>query len=390
MTALQCQAGQVGAFTANGNSHVLAFSDQRLNPIIYIYTFPELTKLTELKGNDVLDYTLLALSFTGPYLASFSSIPEFILSIWNWQENTLLCSESQPGVTATSMSFNPMNWQQLCLVDESSVTVWRIERNNDEHHLKQNPVKLPDAQGSMSHHMDLFFPISYDEDPYNGPLLPVSAIAGLEGDEAETFMPRNSIKPLLHPTAHCWSATSEVYVGCKEGCVLAIDANTRSVSVLQQEPLLDIRKNFFTKEVEGILFFYQIKGLQYEMKIYADILQPISSLIFSPDYTVLLLVTDQGTLYTYKPAHGGEAVKILDTCRSCFLAADFLPGDKYCVVRSFIYNSGFFQVTKRYGAVNVAVGTKRGQIYFLDVTEAEAPRVVHIIFVSEFPVLSLQ
>lgn len=44
---------------------------------------------------------------------------------------------------------------------------------------------------------------------------------------------------------------------------------------------------------EGILFFYQIKGLQYKMKIYADILQPISSLIFSPDYTVLLLVTDQ-------------------------------------------------------------------------------------------------
>ncbi|KFQ44044.1 WD repeat-containing protein 96, partial [Nestor notabilis] len=82
---------------------------------------------------------------------------------------------------------------------------------------------------------------------------------------------------------------------------------------------------------EGILFFYQVKGLKYEMKIYADVLQPISSLVFSPDYTVLLLVTDQGTLYTYKPAHSGEAVKLLDTCRSCFLAADFLMGNKYCV-----------------------------------------------------------
>uniref|UniRef100_A0A8B9EZV2 Cilia- and flagella-associated protein 43 n=1 Tax=Amazona collaria TaxID=241587 RepID=A0A8B9EZV2_9PSIT len=291
-------------FAENGNSHVLAFSDRRLNPSIYIYTFPELTKLTELKGNDVLDYTLLALSFTGPYLASFSSIPEFILSIWNWQENMLLCSESQPGVTATSMSFNPMNWQQLCLVDESNVTIWHIERNNDEHHLKQclllfhSPVELPDAQGSVSHHMDLFFPISYDEDPYYGPLLPVSAIAGLAGDEAETFVPRNYIKPLLHPTAHCWSATSEVYVGCKEGYVLAIDAETCGVSVLQQKPLSPHLINqphvdlYFSAQ-EGILFFYQIKGLQYEMKIYADILQPISSLIFSPDYTVLLLVTDQ-------------------------------------------------------------------------------------------------
>ncbi|NXY45290.1 CFA43 protein, partial [Ceuthmochares aereus] len=82
----------------------------------------------------------------------------------------------------------------------------------------------------------------------------------------------------------------------------------------------------------GILFFYRVKDLQYEMKICVDILKPISSLIFSPDYTVLLLVTDQGTVYAYKPAHSGEAVKLLDTCSSCFLAADFLtPGDKYCV-----------------------------------------------------------
>ncbi|KAF1464600.1 Cilia- and flagella-associated protein 43, partial [Pygoscelis antarcticus] len=83
---------------------------------------------------------------------------------------------------------------------------------------------------------------------------------------------------------------------------------------------------------EGILFFYHIKDLQYEMKICADILKPISSLIFCPDYTILLLVTEQGTVYTYKPAHSGEAVKLLDACSSCFLAADFLtPGNKYCV-----------------------------------------------------------
>ncbi|NXM58939.1 CFA43 protein, partial [Illadopsis cleaveri] len=83
---------------------------------------------------------------------------------------------------------------------------------------------------------------------------------------------------------------------------------------------------------EGILIFYHIKDLQYEIKICADISQPISSLIFSPDYTSLLLVTDQGTVYSYRPAHSGEAVKLLDTSSSCFLAADFLtPGNNYCV-----------------------------------------------------------
>ncbi|XP_051473058.1 cilia- and flagella-associated protein 43 [Apus apus] len=444
-TFLQCQAGQVGAFTANGNSQVLAFSDRKLNPIIYIYSFPELNKLTELKGNAQLDYTLLALSYTGPYLASYSSIPEFVLSVWNWQENILLCSESQPGVTATSLSFNPMNWQRLCIVSESSVTIWHIERNNDEHHLKQNPVKLPDGQGSMNPDEGLFFPVFHSEDPYYGPDLPVSAIAGLVGDEAETFMPRNQMKPSVHPTGHCWTATSKIYVGCKEGFVLAIDAETLSISFLQQKPLpeylckiLDVvsyarrevqkkkggkpedlqnpalfsmafcNEGLYAAGTEGTLLFYHIKYGQYEIKICADISQPISSLIFSPDYTLLLLVTDQGTVYTYKPAHSREAVKLLDACSSCFLAADFLtPGNKYCVsvtisgeVQVWFLEDGTclsklnldIEATAMAccpSSNSVALGTSRGQIYFLDVTNAEAPRVVHRIFLSKFPVLSL-
>ncbi|XP_032844431.2 cilia- and flagella-associated protein 43 isoform X3 [Tyto alba] len=400
-TVLECQTGQVGAFAVNGNSGVLAFSDRKLNPIIYIYTFPELSKLTELKGNAQLDYTLLAFSFTGPYLASYSSIPEFVLSVWNWQENILLCSESQPGVIGTSLSFNPMNWQQLCFVNESSVTIWHIERNNDEHHLKQKPVELPDGQGFMRSHKDLFFPVPHNEDPYHGPDLPVSAIAGLVGDEAETFVPRDYIEPSVHPTAHCWTGTSEIYMGCKEGHVLAIDAETCSVSVLQQKPppeymckLSDVvscvrrevqkKKGGKTKDLEKTVLFV---------------------MAFCNEG---LYAAGSGTIYTYKPAHSGETVKLLDACGSCFLAADFLtPGNKYCVsvtisgeVQVWLLEDGMclskLNLDTEATAMaccpssnSVAVGTKRGQIYFLDVTKVEAPRVVHRIFLSKFPVLSL-
>ncbi|XP_071302063.1 cilia- and flagella-associated protein 43 isoform X1 [Agelaius tricolor] len=443
--AVQCQNGQVGAFAASASSQVVAFSDRQLNPLIHIYTFPELRKLTELKGDAQLDYTLLALSFKGPYLASYSSIPEFVLSVWNWQENILLCSESQPGLTGTSLSFNPMNWQQLCFVAETSVTIWCVERSKDEHLLTRHPVELPDEQGVMSPHEDLFFPPSCKDDPYYGPDLPISAIAGLEGDEAETFVPRNCIKTSVHPTAHCWTAASEIYMGCKEGYVLAIDAEQYSVSVLQQksppefmQKIADVvsyarsevqkkkgrkpsnlqkpvllamafcNEGLYAAGHEGILIFYHIKDLQYEIKICADISQPISSLMFSPDYTSLLLVTDQGTVYSYRPAHSGEAVKLLDAPSSSFLAADFLtPGNNYCVsvtisgeVQVWSLEDGTFLSKLNLGteatsmacspsSKSVAVGTQRGQIYFLDVTKAEAPRVVHRTFLSKLPVLSL-
>ncbi|NXD09770.1 CFA43 protein, partial [Nothocercus nigrocapillus] len=435
-TVLECQTGQVGAFAVNGNSEVVAFSDRKLNPFIYIYAFPELNKVTELKGSDAqLDYTLLAFSFTGPYLASYSSIPEFVLSVWNWQENILLCSESQPGVTATSLSFNPMNWQQLCFVNESSLTIWDIERNNEDHYLKQKPVKLPDEEGSVTPHEDLFSPGSHSENSYYGPVLPISALAGLVGDEAETFMPRDVIKPSVHPTVHCWTATSEIYMGCEEGQILAINAETLNVSFLQQGPLpvlldgklKDLEKRvvlsmafckdgLYTAGNEGIVFHYDIKGLQYEMTVCTDILQPISSLIFCPDYTILLIVTMEGTIYTYKPGHKGEAVKLLDACSSCFLSADFLtPGNEYCVsvaisgeVQVWLLEDGTCvsklnldteeNITESFTATamaccpssnSVAVGTKKGEIYFIDITEVETPRVVHRIFLSKFPVLSL-
>ncbi|XP_033371395.1 cilia- and flagella-associated protein 43 isoform X3 [Parus major] len=443
--AVQCQSGQVGAFAANASSQVVAFSDRKLNPLIHIYTFPELSKLTELKGDVKLDYTLLAFSFRGPYLASYSSVPDFVLSVWNWKENILLCSKSQPGITGTSLSFNPMNWQQLCFVAESSVTIWRVERSKDEHHLTGHPVELPDDCGAMSPREELFFPPSRNDDPYYGPDLPVSAVAGLEGDEAETFVPRNCIKNSVHPTAHCWTATSEIYMGCKEGYVLVIDAEEYSVSVLQQKAPPEFMQkiadvvSYIRREVqkkkggkpgnlqqtallamafcneglyaaghEGILIFYHIKDLQYEIKICADISQPISSLIFSPDYTSLLLVTDQGTVYSYRPAHSGEAVKLLDTSSSCFLAADFLtPGNNYCVsvtitgeVQVWSLEDGTFLSKLNLGieatsmaccpsSNSVAVGTQIGQICFLDVTKAEAPRVVHRTFLSKLPVLSL-
>ncbi|EMP37621.1 WD repeat-containing protein 96 [Chelonia mydas] len=214
-TVLKCKNGHVGAFAVNGKSQVVAFSDQKLNPVIYIYTFPGLVKRSEIKGQAQLDYSLLAFSYTGPYLASYSSVPEFALSI--------------------------------C------------------------PVRLPAEDGSLMYNQDVFFSHPGIQDLYYGPVLPISAIAGLAGDEAETFR-------------------------------------------------------------DGIVHFYQIKGTHYQMDNCFDVSEPIISLVFSPDYNILLVETDKGSVYVYKPSQNEKVIKLLDACNDHFLSADFLtPGNKYCV-----------------------------------------------------------
>lgn len=49
------------------------------------------------------------------------------------------------------------------------------------------PVTLPAQDGSTANEQNTFFSCPSAQDPYFGPVLPISAVAGLVGDEAETF-----------------------------------------------------------------------------------------------------------------------------------------------------------------------------------------------------------
>lgn len=46
--------------------------------------------------------------------------------------------------------------------------------------------------------------------------------------------PKDDIYPLLHPTMHCWTPSSDLYVGCEEGHFLTINTETLKVTVLQK------------------------------------------------------------------------------------------------------------------------------------------------------------
>ncbi|XP_062989315.1 cilia- and flagella-associated protein 43 [Elgaria multicarinata webbii] len=439
---LRCQHGNIGAFAVNANQNVVAFSDRQLHPTIYIHNFPGLKKVAKLKGQASLDYSLLAFSYASPYLASYSSLPEFSLSIWDWHKKVLLCSQSLAGVEVSAMSFNPMSWHQLCLCNGTSVTIWIIERNNEEHILKSKPVKLPGEDGSLTDEQNSFFSHPNVTDPYFGPVLPNSAIAGLIGNEAETFKPKDDIQPCVHPTVHCWTPTSDLYMGCEEGYLLKIPADTfKTVTVNQKlSPDAKAKKRatfrslshssmkadaegrmeaqnvillamalhkdgLFAAGSDGFVRCYKFKGTSFQVEDCLEMEEPIINLIFSPDYIYLLVETEKGSLCIFNP-NGYEFVSLLlDASISKFVAADFIvPGTKYC---ASVAESGEVHVwqlddgaciskLKLHTLVTamacslsshcLAVGTKNGQVCFIDLTDVESPRVVHQVLLSDAPV----
>ncbi|KAM5271833.1 cilia- and flagella-associated protein 43 [Ctenodactylus gundi] len=424
-TVLQCINGIVGVVATNIPCEVVAFSDRRLKPIIHIYNFPGLTRRTKLKGNVLLDYTLLSFSYCGTYLASYSSLPEFELAVWNWESNVILCKKSQPGVDVSQMSFSPMNWHQLCLSSPSTVSVWTIEKNNQEHYLKEKLIKLPLEDGTFFNETDMLFPQSLPTDPIYGPVLPLSAIAGLVGEEAETFRPKDDLYSSLHPTKHCWTPTSDLYVGCEEGHLLLINGETLKVTVLhkiEQMPLAeDVPQHIspitivYQKEgvlasgIDGFIYSLTVKdSSHYKVEKFLEVESPVEHLMFSPSYKMLLIQTEKGSVYIYTFGEEPTLDNVLDACDGKFQAIDFItPGNKHfmtltysgevcvwwledCTCASKIYlNTTATTLACCPSSLSAAVGSVDGCIHFLDVHVAESPRVVHKAFLSQSPVQHL-
>ncbi|XP_078007200.1 cilia- and flagella-associated protein 43-like [Phascolarctos cinereus] len=410
-TVLQCTNGKVGAVATNIPYEVVAFSDRKLKPSIYIYSFPSMTKRAKLKGNAQLDYTLLEFSYSGIYLASYSAIPEHEVTLWNWETKVILCRRSQPGMEVSQMTFNPMNWRQLCLSNTKFVTIWNIERCNTDHYFKPKPVNLPTEDGTFIKEFEGLFSQGL-KDPFYGPVLPLSAVAGLVGIEAENFKPKDHFRPLLHPIAHCWNSTNDLYVCCEEGHILFINGENLLVTILSPSPenhsklerintMAFYKEGLFVSGNDGTLHSITIKENNYTIKDHISVHASVKNIVFSPDYTQILLLTENGSVFYYTFDEKTKIETILDASGGNIQAIDFVTlGNQYCMSISILgefciwliedgspvsrlcLKTEVNDMASCPSSLSVAVGTTEGSMLFLDISTLQSPRLVHKILLT--------
>ncbi|XP_066535952.1 cilia- and flagella-associated protein 43 [Hoplias malabaricus] len=411
-SVLQCPGRGLGVFTANGLCRILAFSEQKLNPSLFVYSYPELSLKCELKGTAILAYTALALSDAGPYLACSSSLPDYTITLWNWESGVPLCSHPQAEEDITSLAFNPMNWQQICAVNSKSLTVWSIERNNNFHIMKPSAIDLPAADGSVVERKVIPSHVSSGKLTYYGPQMPTSAIAGLIGDRSDTFVPQKEVKQRLCPSAICWSVSSQLYVGSREGFLLLVNPETLLVSVLYK-PNTDDRgrlaiqegsfrslkphtNGIFATGTDCVLRNIQIKKNHVEVVESWELDEPALNVCCSPDYETLLLSTTTGCIYRYRRGLTDQVVKVLDVlCGNFVAAAPLHTENNICVsvrehgelqlwsldagvcVASIPLQTNVTSMACCPIAQYIAVGTVTGHVLFVDLTLKERPRLIH-------------
>ncbi|KAM8852552.1 cilia- and flagella-associated protein 43 isoform 6-T6 [Synchiropus picturatus] len=401
-----------GALTASGISGIFAFAERKLEPTVFIYSFPDLKLKQQLKGGALLNYTLLALSDGGPYLAGCSSVPGFTITIWNWESAESLCSLVQSGCDVVSLVFNPLNWLQFCVLGTSFITVWNIEKSVSTHVLKPSVIQLPAADGSFVEQALPPLLNANVELTYYGPEMPPSSVSGVSGDDLESVWADLCSKPRLTPVAICWTTSSELYVGCQEGFLLLLDAETHAVSLifdptapaanaeltqcsfqglsLDRNGLIAVKKD---RTVHRLI----IKGTQVTIAQTWRFETPICAAMFSPDYETLLFTSNTGQIYRTSTGQSEEIVKVLDVLSGNFLAATFCQSSENICVS--VREGGQLQLWSADGiclgslllhvqatslaccpsAAYAALGSASGQLLFIDLTEPRRPRLVHHI-----------
>ncbi|XP_072477632.1 cilia- and flagella-associated protein 43-like isoform X2 [Notamacropus eugenii] len=161
------------------------------------------------------------------------------------------------------------------------------------------------------------------------------------------------------------------------------------------------KEGLFVSGNDGIVHCFSIKETHYRVKDYFDVQEPVGNIVFSPDYTLLLVGTIKGSVYTYTFGEEPKVKTILDTYGGNMQVIDFItPGNKYCVsvtalgeICIWLLENGS-HVSKLNlrtevndmaccpSSLSVAVGTSAGYIQFLNVIDIELPQVVHNVFLT--------
>lgn len=377
----------IGAFAVNSSTSSIAFAELKVNPKLFIYTFPDFSRpRAVLEGGARLTYSCIAFANNSSILATHSGIPDFQLTVWNWFEKIKLCSIDVGRHLCTGLSFNPTNWRQLCTVSSDVLMLWNVGQLNTKYSLVSSSVRLPPADGSLDddEFEDLGQSVSRMSHP-EGYRITKAAIAGLVGENAKSYEPGEK-KERCEPVNHCWTPDSKLYCGCKGGQVICIDTENNQVTMvlnpnakgLQQDRTdtqsllrkttmesiaemvegksgdpdndekpkgsdlsLDVgpgsadclalhKKGLYIAGQNGVLRCLDIKSTELKVLEQLDIGCAVTSLHWSPNYRSLALGSSKGSVHLYDSE--GSVAELFNIHNAEFVGVDCLAGgSQYCV-----------------------------------------------------------
>ncbi|KAK4470616.1 hypothetical protein MN116_006153 [Schistosoma mekongi] len=209
---------------------------RNVNPKVYIYSYPQKTKCI-LKDPAKLEIQHSTFSCT-TYYATVSGIPDFILSIWEFQSGELVCKTNLNGLRLTTLSFCSTDWHYLVGTDHRCIHVWQIETCNQMNSIRSNSIILPEYTVNIG----LYYGLNntgFSEDATNiqhetrfDPKLPESAITGINEFKKEEFDSYMDTCVRLSCVSQAWTNSELAFIGCEGGQLLLFDPINMNTKIL--------------------------------------------------------------------------------------------------------------------------------------------------------------
>ncbi|KAM9820225.1 LOW QUALITY PROTEIN: cilia- and flagella-associated protein 44 [Neosynchiropus ocellatus] len=121
-----CSGQGIGSFAVHTSWKCFAVGEKGNKPNIIVYKHPSLKPFHILRGGAERVYSCLNFNHDGSLLASVSSSPDFMLTLWNWgQEEVMLsCKVMSPEVYR--ISFSPHNPGLLTSAGSGHIKFWQM------------------------------------------------------------------------------------------------------------------------------------------------------------------------------------------------------------------------------------------------------------------------
>lgn len=118
--------GGVGCVTVHPTKKYIAVGGRGYQPKIYVYTYPELKIVNVLSGGAERGYASLSFNVSGNKLASVASSPDFMLTVWDWQEERIALHAKAFGQDVFDVKFSLDDDRRLVTSGTGHIRFWKM------------------------------------------------------------------------------------------------------------------------------------------------------------------------------------------------------------------------------------------------------------------------
>ncbi|ETO26469.1 hypothetical protein RFI_10670 [Reticulomyxa filosa] len=118
----------IGAIAIHPSHQYFACGELGKNPNIYIYQYPSFEEHQTLSNGSEKGYSDMQFSPDGQYLASVSTSPDYMLTIWNWTYGTIILRTKAFSQDIFTVGFSPFDNNRLITCGSGHIRFWEMSK----------------------------------------------------------------------------------------------------------------------------------------------------------------------------------------------------------------------------------------------------------------------